>query len=233
VRPFVVVNVAITADGKIAPVSRHFRPFGGSRDMAHLLNLRATADAVMSGARTVDLDKVNLGPGPARYRRLRIKRGLAEFNLRVVVSGAGSIDPQAEIFRHRFSPIIILTKENASASRVARLRALADELKGFGTKELDIEAALTWLRRKRKIRRLVCEGGGELNAALFAKGLVDELHLTICPIILGGRGAPTLADGSGVAKLPDAAGFRLVSMTRAEGNVLLVYRRTGARRNVP
>jgi hypothetical protein len=59
----------MTADGKIAPASRRFEPFGGPRDRAHLLELRATADAVMAGARTVDLDRVNMGPGPVKYRR--------------------------------------------------------------------------------------------------------------------------------------------------------------------
>jgi 2,5-diamino-6-(ribosylamino)-4(3H)-pyrimidinone 5'-phosphate reductase len=224
--PFVFINVAMTADGKIAPANRHFQPFGGPRDFQHLLELRATADAVMSGARTVDLDRVNLGPGPARYRRLRLRRGLAEFNLRVIVSGAGTIDPQAEIFKHRFSPIIILTTGRIAKSRLAGLRALADEVKICGTTELDFSEACQWLRKKWKVRRLLCEGGGELNGALFQAGLVNEIHTTLCPILLGGRNAPTLADGAGVAKLADAARFRLASMKRTGFGLFLVYRRS-------
>src|SRR5215813_4601955 len=91
--PFIFLNIATTADGKLAPVTRHFIPFGSKRDQEHLLELRATADAVMSGARTVDLSPVKLGPGPAKYRRLRLRRGLTEYNLRVVVSGSGSLNP--------------------------------------------------------------------------------------------------------------------------------------------
>jgi riboflavin-specific deaminase-like protein len=227
--PFVLINVAMTADGKIAPANRHFEPFGGPRDRQHLLELRATADAVMSGARTIDLDHVKLGPGPARFRRLRLRRGLAEYNLRVVVSGAGTIDPQAEIFKHRFSPIIILTTGRIAKSRLARLRALADEVKICGAKELDLSEALAWLRKKWKVRRLLCEGGGELNAALFQAGLVNEVHITLCPVVLGGRTAPTLADGVGVAKLADAARFRLASMKRSGSALFLVYRRSGLR----
>jgi riboflavin-specific deaminase-like protein len=225
--PFVLINVAMTADGKIAPANRHFEPFGGPRDRQHLLELRATADAVMSGARTIDLDRVKLGPGPARYRRLRLRRGLAEHNLRIVVSGAGTIDPQAEIFKHRFSPIIILTTGQIAKSRLARLRALADEVKICGAAELDFPEALQWLRKKWNVKRLLCEGGGELNSALFQAGLVDEVHLTLCPILLGGRHAPTLADGAGVAKLADAARFRLASMKRGGSILFLVYRRSG------
>src|SRR5215471_6477419 len=100
--PFVFINVATTADGKLAPANRHFEPFGSKRDQTLLLELRAKADAVISGARTVDSTAVTLGPGGAKYRALRRKRGLAEYNLRVVASGTASVDPEAEIFKHRF-----------------------------------------------------------------------------------------------------------------------------------
>jgi riboflavin biosynthesis pyrimidine reductase len=96
--PFLFVNFAITADGKIAFANRKFAPFGSARDREHMMELRATADAVMSGARTVDSGEVSLGPGGEKYRRLRIRRGLSEYNLRVIVSGSGSIDPKAHIF---------------------------------------------------------------------------------------------------------------------------------------
>jgi 2,5-diamino-6-(ribosylamino)-4(3H)-pyrimidinone 5'-phosphate reductase len=223
--PFVFLNAAMTADGKLAPASRRFEPFGGPRDHAHLLELRATADAVMAGARTVDLDRVNMGPGAVKYRRTRLRRGLAEYNLRVIVSGAGTIDPAAEIFRRRFSPIIILTSGRASPRKLRRLQALADEVKVCGQDEIDFPAALRWLRAKWKVKRLLCEGGGEVNGALFAAGLVDEVHLTICPLIFGGRAAPTLADGAGVRRLAQAARLRLVSMKHNGDGLFLIYRR--------
>jgi len=225
--PFVFLNVAMTADGKIAPATRHFAPFGGPRDGQHLLELRATADAVMAGARTVDLDRVNMGPGGPRYRRMRQRRGLAEYNLRVIVSGSGTIDPGAEIFRHRFSPIIVLTTERMDKTRQARLRGLADEIKICGKSAIDFAVALRWLRQKWKVKRLLCEGGGEVNGALCEAGLADEIHITLCPLVLGGRTAPTLADGEGVAKITDAARFHLVSMKRIDTGMFLVYRRHG------
>jgi 2,5-diamino-6-(ribosylamino)-4(3H)-pyrimidinone 5'-phosphate reductase len=225
--PFVFLNAAITADGKIAPASRRFEPFGGPRDHAHLLELRASADAVLAGARTVDLDRVNMGPGAIKYRRMRLRRGLAEYNLRVIVSGAGTIDPRAEIFQRRFSPIIILTSGRASPRHLRRMQAAADEVKICGDTAIDFETALRWLRAKWKVKRLLCEGGGEVNGALFKAGLVDELHLTVCPLLFGGRDAPTLADGAGVERLAQAARLRLVSMKHYEEGVFLVYRRAG------
>src|SRR5690349_10274 len=102
-RPFVLVNMAMTADGKIATANRSGSSFGSAHDHENLLKLRATADAVMCGARTADLNEINLGPGGKRFQQLRKKRGLAEYNLRILVSGSGSINPSAGVFKHRFS----------------------------------------------------------------------------------------------------------------------------------
>lgn len=223
-RPYVVINMSMSADGKIATTNRRVASFGSGVDRAKLMELRATADAVLAGARTVDTGKINLGPGAGKYRRMRLKRGLAEYNLRVIVSGSGSLNPDAEVFRHRFSPIVVWTTRRAGARRLNRLRAVADEVKIFGAREIDFERALRWLRRKWGVRRLVCEGGGELNEALFRWGVVDELHLTICPFIFGGRRAPAIADGIGVAELGRAVGLALKSRTRIGGELFAVYR---------
>jgi len=227
-RPFVFINVAMTADGKIAPSDRRFIPFGSKRDREHLLELRATADAVMAGARTVDMFPVNMGAGGAKYRRLRARRGLAEENLRVIVSGRGTIDPKAKIFQRReLGPIIVLTTERAGARQLRRLSELVDEAKICGEDAVDFGAALKWLRKEWGVKRLLCEGGGELNAALFAAGVVDELHLTINPRFFGGRDAPTLADGAGVEHLADATRLKLKSVKESDGEVFLVYQVKG------
>ena len=222
--PFVLVNVAATADGKIAPASRRYVPFGSRRDHQMLLQLRAGADAVMAGARTVDSFPVNMGPGPKKFRQLRQRRGLAEYNVRVIVSGSGSVDPQAEIFKHRFSPILILTTRRAGAKKLHQLRTLADEVKICGARQIDFAKALRWLREKWKVKRLLCEGGGELNAALFRAGLVNEVYLTLCPLLLGGRRSPTLADGTGAKKLADATKLELKTMRRVGEELFVACR---------
>jgi riboflavin-specific deaminase-like protein len=214
----------MTADGKIAPAHRVFMPFGSRRDQEHLYELRAQADAVMAGARTIDTMRVKLGPGGARFRRRRLRHGLAEYNLRVIVSGGGTVNPKAEIFRHRFSPIIVLASGRAPARRLRSLRQLADEVAVFGDSEVDFVAATRWLRRKWGVQRLLSEGGGEVNAALFRAGLVNELHLTLCPLIYGGRAAPTLADGLGVKHLAEATRLALKSRRRVGDELFLVYR---------
>jgi len=221
--PFVFINMAITADGKIATATRAVSSFGSRRDKEHLFELRATADAVMAGARTVDLNPVNLGPGPAKYRRQRIRHGLREYNLRIIVSRSGSVNPDAGIFKQRFSPIIILTTASAGQSRLKKLRTLADEVKICGANDINLPRALRWLRKKWNIQRLLSEGGGELDGALFRAGLVDELHLTLCPKIFGGRSAPTIAEGVGAARIADAATFTIKSARRYGDELFLVF----------
>ena len=219
--PFVLVNMSMTADGKIATANRAVSSFGSKRDQQHLLELRATADAVMCGARTADLNAINMGPGPAKYRRLRLKRGLAEYNLRVIVSGSGTLDPRAEVFKHKFSPIIILTTSRVSQSCREQLQAVASEVVICGEREIDFRRALRGLRQRWGIRRLLCEGGGELNDALFRAGVVDELHLTICPKVFGGRHSPTIAEGTGAATLAKATRLAIKSAKRY-GNEMFV-----------
>ena len=222
--PFVFSNFAMTADGKIAFASREFAPFGSGRDQEHMMELRATADAVMAGARTVETPGVTLGPGGKKFQRLRLRRGLREYNLRVIVSGSGSMDPDAEIFKHRFSPIIVLVCECAPARRVRQLRRVADAVGIFGKTEVDFASALRWLHEKWSVKRLLCEGGGALHEGILRAGLLNELHLTICPAIFGGKTAPTLADGKGFGKLAQANRLRLVWTKRFGNELFTVFR---------
>ena len=223
VRPHVTLNLAITADGKIAPDTRRFIPFSTKRDHDLMMELRSRMDAVLSGARTVDSAVVDLGPGGRKYQRARLERGLSEFNLRIIVSGSGSVNPNAHIFRQRFSPILILTSEAAPESRLKRLRSMVDEVFVSPGMSVDYSAAFEWLRAKWNVRTLLCEGGGESNAQIFRSGLADELYLTLCPVIFGGRSAPTLADGDGIERLADAVRMKLKRKERVGDELYCVF----------
>jgi riboflavin-specific deaminase-like protein len=222
--PFVFSNFAITADGKIAFGSRDFAPFSSRRDRDHMMELRAAADAIFCGARTIETTETILGTGGEKFRRQRLKHELSEFPLRVIASGRGSIDVNANIFKKHFSPIIILTTGRISETKLKTLRGVAEDVEIFGEREIDFPAALRWLRKKWGVKRLLCEGGGELHGALVRAGLVDELHLTICPKIFGGRVAPTVADGRGFDFLSDAAQFQLKSARRVGDELFTIFK---------
>lgn len=223
-RPFILVSMSMSADGKIATANRVIDSFGSARDLAHLYELRATADAVMCGAGTVNAGGVFLDPGPARYRRRRTTHGLAEYNLRVIVSGRGHVKTDLPLFKRHESPTIILTTSSATKKQIERLSAVADEVVVCGIQTVDWYAALGWLWERWNVRRLVCEGGAQLNASLFAARAVDEVHLTICPYVFGGEKAPTIADGGDGIRLADAVQLELVSKRVVQGEAFCVFR---------
>ena len=228
-RPFVLINMAMTADGKIATANRKVSSFGSREDFEHLLKLRATADAVMTGAGTINAQTdITLGSGPHRFRRIRRKNGLADAPLRIVVSGRGNLDTKAKLFRTEGASIVVLTTENAPKARYIKLKKAADFVQQFGKNVVDFKRALDWLSLKCKVNRLLCEGGGQLNNSLLAAGLVDELHITVCPIIFGGQDAPTIADGSLADSLADAKLFNLKSLKQKGDEAFLVYRAKAA-----
>jgi riboflavin-specific deaminase-like protein len=146
--------------------------------------------------------------------------------LRIIVSGSGTVNPQAEVFKHKFSPLVILTTARAGTRKLRALREVADEVRVCGQKEIDFPKALLWLREAWNVQRLLCEGGGEINDALFRAGVVDELHLTVTPLIFGGRAAPTIAEGLGASRLSLATKLDLKSARRRGKELFLVYRVT-------
>jgi len=232
-RPFVLMNLAVTADGCIATANRQVTSFGSQRDRGHLFALRATVDAVLCGARTVRESPVNLDAGPQRFRRLRLKRGLTEQPLRVVVSGSGYLPQNLRILKPSTAPLVVLTTSQAPVHRLRKLESRGVRCAQFGRDEVDLAAALGWLHDERAVRRLLVEGGGHLNAALLQAHLVDELYLTLCPIIFGGRESPSLADGRVPVPLTEAARTTLCSFRSAQEELFLRFTLDRSRPDAP
>ena len=216
-RPHVSINMAMTADGKIASANRAVSTFGSRADHAHLLALRDCADAILTGAGTLNgQPQVTLGPGP---------KSKANPPLRIIASGSGKVNLRHKIFRTKGAPVLVLTTEGISRARLKNLKAAAKAVKICGANKIDFKRALVWMRKEWGVKRLLCEGGGQLNDALFRAGVVDEVNLTVCPLILGGRESPSIAEGLGFAKLKDAVVFSLKSRRQLGGELFLVYRK--------
>ena len=207
----------MTADGKIASANRAVSTFGSRADHAHLLALRDKADAILTGAGTLNAQaQVTLDPSP---------KPKAKPPLRIIASGSGRVDARHKIFRSPGAPVLVLSTDGISRSRLKNLEAAAHTVKIFGADEINFNLALVWLQKEWGVKRLLCEGGGQLNDALFRADVVDEVNLTVCPLILGGREAPTIAEGLGFAQLKDAAQFSLKSRRQVGNELFLVYRK--------
>lgn len=224
-RPYVVVNMAMTADGKIATTNRAVTSFGSPRDARHLMELRASADAILCGAGTVNEAGITLGLEGEAFLRQRRGLGLSGVPLRVVVSGRARVRPDADVFRTPGGPVVVIASRAAPESVLRELRRHAGDVVIFGKTEVDIVAALHWLYATRGVRRLVGEGGAELNDALFRADVVDEFHVTLCPKLFGGRTAPTVVEGLGLPRLAEARRFAWRSCRRVGGEIFAVLER--------
>lgn len=220
--PHVEVCMAMTADGKTATADRRFSRFGSRRDIERLYRLRAQADAILCGAATIRQENAALDPGPARFHRLRERAGRPAWPLRIAVSGSGSLEPEGRLFEVGPEPPVVLVTARTAAGRIRRLATRACVAVWPG-ETIDWTACLRWVRRHWGVERLLVEGGGTLNEALFRAGVVRELHLTICPWLVGGERAPSIADGPGVARLGEATRLRLVRRQRGGDELFLSY----------
>ena len=220
--PFVFMNGAVSADGKLALENRSVIQFSSPRDQRFVFQLRASADAVLSGTHTVETFSIDLTAGPAACRRERKCRGMPAQPLRVLVSDDGKVDPDARVFQNLVSPVIVLTTARGLKRCAARLRQMA-KVKAFGKRTVSFPRAFRWLREEHGVKRLLCEGGGETNAALIRAGVVDEIHITVCPLLLCGRDAPTICDGEGAKSIKGATRLKLKAVKRIKGELFLSY----------
>lgn len=210
-RPFVYINMAMTADGKITSSRREEPQFTSRRDKATMDRLRAEADALLVGAGTLRADDPPLHVRDAAMKAYRKSLGKPEHLINVLVSASASVDPASRFFSaDHASARIVATVEDAPADKVAALARVA-EVWPMGRGRVDLEQVLDRLAA-RGVARLLVEGGGELNWSFFEKDLVDELYVTLAPAILGGRDAPTLCEGEGFAM----AGRRTLTLVASE-----------------
>jgi riboflavin-specific deaminase-like protein len=221
-RPFVLFNAAVSLDGKLAPVSREKIRLGSGRDRARMDLLRAGSDAILIGAGTLRAEDPPLQVRTPAGRRLRKREGRAGPLIEILLSASLRIPASSRFLRDDGIPRIIAAPASAPAGRLARLRA-SHEVWTVGRARVDPEALLRRLSRRR-VARLLVEGGGEVFAVFFEAGLVDEVHLTVTPYLIGGRGAPTLFDGEGISG--DVPRLKLDLCRREGEEAYLRYRRT-------
>lgn len=130
--------------------------------------------------------------------------------MRVIVSNSGEIPSTLKVFAHRESPVLIYATENMPAETRSALSGLAT-LNLAKSREVDLLVTLADLYDRHGVQTIVCEGGPTLLRSLAELDVIDEMFLTIAPVIFGGAGAPTLTGVPGIF-LPESRVFDLKSM---------------------
>ena len=220
-RPFVTMNMAMTADGKITSVRREEPRFTSRRDKRLMDRYRAEADAVLVGAGTLRADDPPLQIRDPEMQAYRASLGKPPGLLNVLVTASARIDPSSRFFTGREAAgHVVATVERADPARRAALAAVA-EVWVLGEDRVDLRALLSRLK-ERGIERLLVEGGGDLNWGFVKDDLLDELYVTLAPAILGGSKAPTICDGEGLL-MADRRRLTLLDSEIVEGEIFCRY----------
>ncbi|MHA1606286.1 MAG: 2,5-diamino-6-(ribosylamino)-4(3H)-pyrimidinone 5'-phosphate reductase [Candidatus Freyarchaeota archaeon] len=208
-KPYVILNAAMSLDGKIATVGGDSE-FSDEEDWRRVHRLRAEVDAIMVGVNTVLADDPKLTSKVGRSP------------LRVVVDSMARTPPTARVLTYRRDvPTVIAVTGRAPAERVERLREAGARILVCGEgRRVDLEVLMEKLFEM-GVRRLLLEGGGNLNWGMFEKGLVDEVRVAVAPVIVGGSRAVTLVEGEGFGRVSRAVKLKILNAERVGGCLLI------------
>jgi 2,5-diamino-6-(ribosylamino)-4(3H)-pyrimidinone 5'-phosphate reductase len=221
-RPFVFINVATTADGKIDTFERKGAAISSSRDKERVDQLRAEADAIMVGGRTLLDEDPKLTIKSEARRAERMAHSLSPNPVKVGIVTEANIKADSQFLNAGPADIVIFTTQRTSKERLALLKSRRADVYVDQAERVDLQSALATLKDL-GIRKLMVEGGSTLNFELLRLGLVDEITIYVAPMVFGGESAPTLAAGSGL-KRSEAIPLKLIETeTWEDGGVLIKY----------
>jgi 2,5-diamino-6-(ribosylamino)-4(3H)-pyrimidinone 5'-phosphate reductase len=218
----VIINSAITVDGKIATSSGDSR-ISSREDLVRVHKLRASVDAIIVGISTI------LADNP----RLTVRLAKGKNPARVIVDSKCRIPLDSQIM-HTASRVktIVAVTDQAPEEKIMKLRDMSAQVLVISEGKKGQSAAvphgvnLKLLFRKLEkmgLKKILVEGGGELNWSLLHLWLVDELTITIAPKIAGGRLATTLVEGDGFDDMAQSIKLHLKKIQRKKGGELVLH----------
>lgn len=214
-RPYVVVNVIATADGQ-ARVGADTSMLGNAADQTLLAKLREQVDCVMAGTATIAAEHYAGPASRSETREARRRRGLRPRPLLATVTRGGELPLDAPLFHDEGLEVVVFSEAElalgdacASITRVPRGEPAE---------------MLAELRERFGVRSMVLEGGPHLNALFFGAGLVDELFLTVAPLLTGSEKPFPIIAGA----LPRDLQLALAGVLHDENHLFLRYRVAGA-----
>ena len=222
-KPHVICLMASSVDGRTLP--SRWRPKGSAGNLFERVHDELAGDAWLVG-RVTGQEFAKGKPYPASTRESFPREHW--FARRDAQAYGVVLDAQGKIGWARSDiggdPVLVVLSEKVSDAHLAGLRADGVSYIFAGGSELDLALTLDILNRELGVKRLLLEGGGGANGAFLRAGLVDELHLIVCPAIDGAKGAPSVFDSpeADAEKRAPVAAMSLESSQMLEGGAMLL-----------
>ena len=212
-RPYVVANMVTTADGRAALGGRT-KALSSDADRELFHRLREQVDAVMVGVSTIALESYGPLVRDAERRERRRAAGLEPAPLAVTASRSLELPVDAPLFADPDQPVVVLTNSERPAPAAPGL--VVERQAG---ETLDLSVGMATLRERYGVRALLMEGGPTLLAVMIEAHLVDELFLSLAPVLAGDTGEPSILGGS----VGDPVSLKLLSALHDDGHLFLRY----------
>lgn len=222
-RPYVIINSAMSADGKLATRERKQTKISGENDFHRVEKLRAESDAIMVGIGTVFSDDPSLRLKKDESAKLRVAAGKSEHPMRVVVDSLARMPLDSDMFKKGSGRVVIFVSGKAPEEKVKALSAKADVIHA-GKDSIDLGIVLDKLGEL-GVKQLMVEGGSTLLWSFMSAELFDEIRIYIGALIIGGKNAPTFCDGEGFVKPEDFTRLELKNAEKIDEGVLLTWTR--------
>lgn len=217
--PWVQANFVSSADGAVT-VDGKSEGLSHPADKRIFLLGRDLSDVILVGAGTARIEGYGGVKVTEAQAERRARHGLSTVPPIAVVTGSAAIEPSSPLLTDTLVPPVIVTTLSAPQRRRDELTRAGADLLIAGEQKVDLTAALAELAR-RGLRRINCEGGPHLFGELIAEDLVDQLCLTVAPLLTG-AGAGRIAAGR-TSGLPRT--LELASILHEDGFSMLRYRR--------
>jgi len=213
-RPFVILKVATSLDGRIAAESGDSQWITNEKSREYVHQLRSAVDAVLVGIGTVKKDD------PLLTCRLKSRKG--KDPIRIIVDSTLTISPKAKVLNLNSSaPTIIATTPKASLKKRALIEKKAIRVLVIPSPDrVDLQLLMEVLG-KEEITSVLIEGGREINTSALQSGIVDKVLFFYAPKIIGGEKAPLMVGGEGIARVKDALVLHNITTQRFGDDVMI------------
>jgi len=213
-RPQVIINCAMSADGKIALPSRRQLRISNDKDIERVYKLRNECDAVLAGIGAILYDDPKLTVKEKYVKNPRQP-------LRVVLDSGCRTPGDALVLNDVAKTLIVTIQGNEKHFDGDHIEVVGIQNDDEG--RVDLGIMLKFLYHK-GIKKLLVEGGGTVIWSFLNSGFVDDLYVYIGSCIIGGKNTPTMADGVGIKSEDDLLSLKIVDVNRLGSGILVHYK---------